>query len=42
MSTRELIEKEMAAMPEPLQREVYGRLDGWAVPAETIRVDRQT
>ena len=23
MSTRELIEKEVAAMPEPLQREVY-------------------
>ena len=23
MSTRELIEKELAAMPEPLQREVY-------------------
>ncbi len=23
MSTRELIEREVAAMPEPLQREVY-------------------
>ena len=41
MSTRELIEKEVAKMPEPLEREAYGRLDGWAVSAETFRVDRQ-
>jgi hypothetical protein len=41
MSTREWIEKEMAAIPEPLQRHVCGRLDGGAVPAEIIRVDRQ-